>query len=1042
MSTYLPGVTDYIPQIQPFKPDFNFYAGALQMKQTQYDTAHKQLSNLYGSLLNAPMLRETNLQAREDYFKAIDGEIKKVSNLDLSQQQNVDSATALFSGLYENKNIVKDMVWTKNYQSQVERGEGFRNCLDPAKCGGSYWDGGMKALSYKAEEFRNATDEQALGFGNARYTPYQNVMEKAIKIAKEADLNITLDSINGGYIVTTKNGPSLVQPLNSLFTGVLGSDPSVMDYYNTKAYVDRKDWVQGNVPVYGSQEAAEMAYMDKVSTGLEQMLSGAKKEIDTKVGNVEGQKKQLEERIRTEGATPNGMLAEQYRILNGLGETMKGSQASIDVANKTYANSVDPAMRAYMGENLDKAMASYLLASDIGNAAQTLAYKDYEQTIEADPYALEQVRHSNRMLLEKTRAGNNKILQDEKLNAEKAEALALVKGGHESNIPRLTKVAKGASEADLDPEAMYKQFKEERGDIVTDLSANEKSLLQDIMIRTAQKSKLENGSGLASQDLLDFGDAFFNALTNDANATYSPTKEDYITQAQNSRYYANEKAKWEKMNSAEKIAYAQKKDFSKIINHDQISGTVLDQIYDEVVSPVVNYDNPSNRINKDYLQDIWETSQGKRNDIATKKALLTDIGEWYGAETSNIISTMAADPEFKGYTPMMNLLFDPETGTKRSSVEFARDYAKLDMETNGSSYEEAYMIGLGLYTGDIHLRHKEHGLNVFGKVHTGNTNPLEYVKNEPIQGLLFTDLNPQGRGNSWTLDQVWAQAFSKWAKPKGQGIALGLLGGGSTATMRLDFDHVDPAEYASEGTMNTISFMNNAMSDGDEGNVLYAFGAPGSVLPEESIEKLRNFLPQLYGDMLHKKDFKDKTRPVISVGYQGIAGSDGDWSALHIKIPYEYQKDFVGTEDNPGPLWGQADNLIDGFTVYMNDQIANNGFYEATKSTDVEKAMHYTGKYDFDAYPDFVKDGMLKMNAQGNYDFTAKLLEYNSEGIEEWTPYGFTYTQLGTDLNLAVENINGFLENRIYSPENGMLLTKSYWDSQNSTKDPNALLNQ
>jgi len=271
MSTYLPGVTDYIPQIQPFKPDFNFYAGALQMKQTQYDTAHKQLSNLYGSLLNAPMLRETNLQAREDYFKAIDGEIKKVSNLDLSQQQNVDSATALFSGLYENKNIVKDMVWTKNYQSQVERGEGFRNCLDPAKCGGSYWDGGMKALSYKAEEFRNATDEQALGFGNARYTPYQNVMEKAIKIAKEADLNITLDSINGGYIVTTKNGPSLVQPLNSLFTGVLGSDPSVMDYYNTKAYVDRKDWVQGNVPVYGSQEAAEMAYMDKVSTGLEQM---------------------------------------------------------------------------------------------------------------------------------------------------------------------------------------------------------------------------------------------------------------------------------------------------------------------------------------------------------------------------------------------------------------------------------------------------------------------------------------------------------------------------------------------------------------------------------------------------------------------------------------------------------------------------------------------------------------------------------------------------------------------------------------------------
>ena len=38
MSTYLQGVTDYIPQFQPFQPDLNFYANALQTKQNQYDT--------------------------------------------------------------------------------------------------------------------------------------------------------------------------------------------------------------------------------------------------------------------------------------------------------------------------------------------------------------------------------------------------------------------------------------------------------------------------------------------------------------------------------------------------------------------------------------------------------------------------------------------------------------------------------------------------------------------------------------------------------------------------------------------------------------------------------------------------------------------------------------------------------------------------------------------------------------------------------------------------------------------------------------------
>ncbi len=43
MSTYIQGVTDYIPQIQPFTPDFNFYATALQTMQSQYDTNYKKL---------------------------------------------------------------------------------------------------------------------------------------------------------------------------------------------------------------------------------------------------------------------------------------------------------------------------------------------------------------------------------------------------------------------------------------------------------------------------------------------------------------------------------------------------------------------------------------------------------------------------------------------------------------------------------------------------------------------------------------------------------------------------------------------------------------------------------------------------------------------------------------------------------------------------------------------------------------------------------------------------------------------------------------
>ena len=137
MSTYIQGVTDFIPQIQEFQPDFNFYAKSLQMSQSKYDANHDRLSNLYGSLLNSPMLREKNIEERDAFFKVIDQDIQRMASLDLSKQQNVDAASSVFNQMLDNKNIVKDMVWTKNWQKEHQRADGFRNCVDSEKCGGA-----------------------------------------------------------------------------------------------------------------------------------------------------------------------------------------------------------------------------------------------------------------------------------------------------------------------------------------------------------------------------------------------------------------------------------------------------------------------------------------------------------------------------------------------------------------------------------------------------------------------------------------------------------------------------------------------------------------------------------------------------------------------------------------------------------------------------------------------------------------------------------------------------------------------------------------
>ena len=113
MATYISGVTDYIPQYQPFQPDYNFYSNVLQTKQTQYDTNWKALNKMYGQYYNADLTRDPNIAKKDNYLKQIEFNLQRVSQLDLSLEQNVDQATQIFKPFYEDKNLMKDMAWTK-----------------------------------------------------------------------------------------------------------------------------------------------------------------------------------------------------------------------------------------------------------------------------------------------------------------------------------------------------------------------------------------------------------------------------------------------------------------------------------------------------------------------------------------------------------------------------------------------------------------------------------------------------------------------------------------------------------------------------------------------------------------------------------------------------------------------------------------------------------------------------------------------------------------------------------------------------------------
>ena len=268
MATYLQGVTDYIPQFQPFQPDLNLYANVLQTKQTQYDTSYKAINKIYGTYFYADLTRNNNIEKKDQLLKNIDFNLKRISGLDLSLDQNVAQAAQVFKPFYEDNNLMKDMAWTKTYNSQRGRAEGLKNAFDE-KRREQYWDTGIKAMDYMKEEFKEASDEEALNFANVSYTPYVNTIKKAQEIAKEAGLSVEkVDfSPDGRYMIKTTNGEQLMEPLSKLFEAQLGADPAVQQIYQTQAYVNRKDYAYSNAAQFGGDKnAAEMKYLENSLT--------------------------------------------------------------------------------------------------------------------------------------------------------------------------------------------------------------------------------------------------------------------------------------------------------------------------------------------------------------------------------------------------------------------------------------------------------------------------------------------------------------------------------------------------------------------------------------------------------------------------------------------------------------------------------------------------------------------------------------------------------------------------------------------------------
>lgn len=398
----------FIPQLQPYQPDLNLYSNLIQNKQNQYDSNWKSLNRVYGQYFYADLTRDDNIEKKDYLVDQINFNIGRLAGLDLSLQQNVSQATQVFKPFYEDKGLMKDMAWTKNFNMQVLKAQGFQGSANE-KDRAMFWNTGLKELQYRRDEFKDTTAEKALTFQNVLYTPYVNVQDKALELAKEFGNIQTVEmSPDGRWVIKKTNGQVLEEPLQHLFQANLGNDPQVQAIYSTQAYVNRKDYAYSRAGEFdGDKNAAEMNYLEKNFKTLKRssernykQLSESSVAYDNKIKDLEKQIKdgnkdprlqqQLDAYIENKSINDE-VLSQSKKQL----DKMNSGQSSTATTSTGFTNPYeDIETLRYM---VDNGVAGSLLARDLNQAAHIYAYRNSKVDMDANPYAVMADKHKYNM---------------------------------------------------------------------------------------------------------------------------------------------------------------------------------------------------------------------------------------------------------------------------------------------------------------------------------------------------------------------------------------------------------------------------------------------------------------------------------------------------------------------------------------------------------------------------------------------------------------------------------------------------------------------
>ena len=416
MATFLPNVTDVFAGVSDFDPDFNRIERMLKIRENAYQQGAKKVKGLYDSVFNSQMLRGQNIKTRDAYLKTISETLNAISATDLSLPQNQETATQLFNPVLTDNNLTKDIAYTRNFYDEMGNAEKLRTSTDDATRK-RYWNIGVKAMQYQAEEFKNADANTALGMSAPKYIQQIDMGALTEKMYKEAGISVKQDEFSGSYIFTKKNGDIALPVSKAYVESMLSSDPGIADMLRTKSYVKRKDFIAENSGRLGGADKAERLYLETIIKAGTAVSEEQTSENITEIKKLQDRIDSWNKKITTDGIVPGSDEHIKYLAdlenLRGAEQGLKNKKNYITTSENIDFNNIEELRQ--QADNLVTFSDYTMMANGL---ARQLAYKNSEFTIKSNDISLAHLRSDlslrNSKIMEKIRYDHDlEILEKE-----------------------------------------------------------------------------------------------------------------------------------------------------------------------------------------------------------------------------------------------------------------------------------------------------------------------------------------------------------------------------------------------------------------------------------------------------------------------------------------------------------------------------------------------------------------------------------------------------------------------------------------------------